>query len=71
VDIGKQIGKRIAELRQEKGFSQEELADLADIHEDYIGKIERGERTPSLKRLITINKAFGLKLEDFFRDTDI
>jgi transcriptional regulator with XRE-family HTH domain len=48
-DINKDVGFRIRTLRQEKGFSQERLAELADLHRAYIGQIERGEKNIGLK----------------------
>ena len=47
-DINKDVGFRIRTLRQEKGFSQEKLAGLADLHRAYIGQIERGEKNIGL-----------------------
>ena len=48
-DILKQFGARVKELRLEKKWSQQELADEAGFHKNYIGMIERGERNISLK----------------------
>lgn len=59
--INVDFGKRVAELRRERGLSQEELAFRCDIHRTYIGFIERGEKSPTLN---TINKlAQGLDVE--------
>nr|WP_262895649.1 helix-turn-helix transcriptional regulator [Marivirga atlantica] len=67
VDLSKKIGQRIIELRKSKGLSQEQLAALAEVHEDYIGKIERGERTPSIKKIFTLTVALEITLEEFFK----
>ena len=56
-DIRKEFGKRLRKLRVEKGFTQEELADMAGMHFTYIGQIERGLRNPSLVNLHKIAKA--------------
>ena len=42
------IGKRIAEERQKRNLSQEYLAEIANLHRNYIGYIERGENGPLL-----------------------
>lgn len=40
------LGKKIAEYRKEKGFSQEEVGFLIRSARNYIGCIERGEKSP-------------------------
>ncbi len=41
-------------------LSQEELADLANIHRTYIGGIERGERNPTLTMIVRLASALGV-----------
>ena len=52
----------LRELRQEKGLSQEELADKAGLHRTYISQIERGLKSPSLRSLDQIADALGVSL---------
>lgn len=53
------FGKRVRELRLRLGISQEKLAEWADLHRNYVGGVERGERNVSL---INITKlARGLR----------
>jgi cytoskeletal protein RodZ len=40
-DIVKDVGFRIRELREDRGLSQEKLAERADLHRAYVGQIER------------------------------
>ena len=49
-NLGYQIGKRLRELRQQKGLTQKALAGKikGKIDQSYIGKIERGEQLPSI-----------------------
>ena len=42
------LGKRVRELRKERGYSQEKLAELADIHENHVRRIEGGTANPEL-----------------------
>ncbi len=41
----------LREVRQEKGLSQEALADLAGLHRNYVSEVERGLKSPSLRTL--------------------
>jgi transcriptional regulator with XRE-family HTH domain len=61
-----QVGKRVRVLREEKGMSQEVLAEKSGLHRTYIGGVERGLRNPSLKSLHRIAKGLGVGLVDFF-----
>jgi transcriptional regulator with XRE-family HTH domain len=60
------FGKRVRQLRLEKGLSQEELAFRAGVHRTYLGGIERGERNPSLKNIAAIAQALDVALSDLF-----
>lgn len=51
------FGNKIRKLRKEKGISQEQLAIEAGIERSYMGAIERGERNPSLDKVVSIAKA--------------
>jgi len=54
-----------AVIRAERGDrSQEALADLADLHRNEVGKIERGEISPSIQVLAQISYALGLLLAE-------
>lgn len=62
------IIERLAIKRTQLDLSQEKLAELCNLHRNYIGYIERGEKRPSLETLIKIAKAMNMKLEDLFKD---
>jgi transcriptional regulator with XRE-family HTH domain len=59
-DIRIIFGKQLRKLREERGWTQEELADKAGMHFTYIGQIERGVRNPSLVNLEKIAKALRI-----------
>lgn len=48
MDIRLRLGTNLRRLRLEKGWSQEEFADRADIHRTYVSDIERGARNPTI-----------------------
>ena len=55
----KRIGRNVRAFREKRGWSQEQMAEMADVHDRTIGKIERGELNFSVIILIKICKAFG------------
>ncbi|RZK01567.1 MAG: XRE family transcriptional regulator [Flavobacterium sp.] len=66
-DILIQFGNRIRELRNEKQWSQETLADKTGFHRTYIGMIERGERNLSLRNVEILANSFGLSLSELLK----
>jgi len=60
------VGKRIRQFRQEMGFTIEELAFKAQLHPNYLGDIERGDRNPSLKNLNKIADGLGKPIVEIF-----
>jgi transcriptional regulator with XRE-family HTH domain len=49
-----------------KGLSQEELAHRADIHTAHLGRIERGEKNPTLETIEKIANALEITFEELF-----
>ena len=64
--VAKAVGRRIRELRKEEGWSQERLADEADVHRTYMWGIEQGRRNPSLRHLLLIADALDVPLTALF-----
>ena len=56
----KTVGQNIKKYRIEKGIKQEALAEMADLTPNYIGMLERGDKTPSLNTLVNIANALGI-----------
>jgi transcriptional regulator with XRE-family HTH domain len=66
VDVRKMFGAAVRARRLKLGFSQEKLAELADLDRTYIGGIERGERNPSLLNIAKVAKALDLTVMSLF-----
>jgi transcriptional regulator with XRE-family HTH domain len=64
----KTLGDSIRKHRDEIGMSQEKLAEKADLHPVYVGKVERGEQWISLHALLRVAKALGVKVSDLVAD---
>jgi transcriptional regulator with XRE-family HTH domain len=56
------VGKSIREKRKEKGLTQEDLAEKADVNPKFLGKVERAETNISLLTLAKICDALGISL---------
>jgi transcriptional regulator with XRE-family HTH domain len=54
------FGRRLCELREQAGLTQESLADAAGLHWTYVGQVERGERNLSYKNLLKLARGLGL-----------
>jgi len=67
MDVRERVALNLQRLRREKGLSQEELADLAHIHQTYLSGVERGKRNPTVTVLQRIAKALGADVEDLVR----
>lgn len=57
------LGDRIRIIRQTKRLTQEQLGERVDVTSAYIGQIERGERTPSIRCLKIIAKELDVSIE--------
>lgn len=53
------IGHHMKRLRAVRGLSAASLARELEVSRVYVGKLERGEKTPSLERLISIARALS------------
>ncbi|SHG51818.1 DNA-binding transcriptional regulator, XRE-family HTH domain [Fodinibius roseus] len=62
------FGDRVRQARVEKKLSQEDLANLADLHRTYIGMVERAERNITLINMNKIAQALDLKLIDLLKN---
>ena len=62
------VARNLKRLRREKGMSQEELADRAEINRNYVGMVERSENAATVDLLEKLAEALGAKPIDFFRE---
>lgn len=51
----------VRRLRNERGLSQEELAEAAGVHRTYVGMIERGEKNVTIYNIERIALALGVR----------
>jgi transcriptional regulator with XRE-family HTH domain len=57
----KAFGLTLRNLRLKRGVSQDALAHKTGYHRNYVGQLERGEKSPSLAAIFDFAEAFGMK----------
>jgi len=55
------FGMLVRKLRLQRGLSQEKLAELANLHRNYVGGVERGERNIALLNIVALARALRVK----------
>ena len=53
------FGQALREFRKERGLTQEELAFQSGYHPTYIGQLERGRKSPSLRAIMRLSSALN------------
>ena len=66
-DVKLRFGRRVRQLRKERGISQEAFAHQIDIDRSYFGSIERGERNVSLENICLIAHGLGVPPAELLR----
>lgn len=61
------FGKTLKKLREEFGYSQEELAKKAKLHRTYVSQLERDLKSPSLKTLQKLSAIFNMETSEMVR----
>ena len=64
--LGKVFGDRVRALRSSRGLTQVQLADLAQVSEEWVRRIERGEGSPSFDTIEALASALDAKPSDLF-----
>jgi len=68
--LQQRVGLRLRKLRERRGWSQEEFADICGLHRTYVGSVERGERNLTLNSLQTLAKALKVRMADILKGLD-
>jgi transcriptional regulator with XRE-family HTH domain len=70
VNPTKTFGANLRRLRQLRGFSQEKLAELSDLHRTYVGAVERGERNIALVNICNLASALKCDTAELLQGLD-
>ena len=64
------FSQNVRKARIAKGLSQEELAELAGLHRNYVGGVERGERNISVDNMEKIARALATTIPGLLQETE-
>ena len=65
--MGEAIHNRVKELRAERGWTQQQLAEAVGVSRQSINSIERDRYVPSLALALTFARVFGVPTDDLFQ----
>lgn len=68
MNIKEKFGKKVNQLRVQKGFSIEHLANISNVDRNYISDIEKGKRNVSIEITEKIITALNTDFAEFFND---
>ena len=63
-----EFNNKLYELRKQKGFSQEELANRLNVSRQTVSKWEVGDSTPDMEKLVAMSDLFGISLDKLVLD---
>lgn len=61
-----QIGKRVQQIRKEKGYTLRSLADESGFSQGFLSKIENSKKAPSIGTLMGLARTLNVRMADFF-----
>lgn len=70
MNIKEKFGFKVKELREQKGYSIEYLANISNVDRNYISDIEKGQRNVSIEIIEKIITALDIEFGAFFNDNN-
>lgn len=68
MDMRRLVGLNFVRLRRERGFTQEQFAEISGFTQQYVSDLERGRRNPTVVTLFHLATALGVKPVDLLAD---
>ena len=68
--VNGKIGKKIKDLRNLNGLTQQELADRTELTKGFISQLERGQVSPSVVTLLDLIECLGTTASEFFKEDE-
>ena len=70
MDMRKLVGRNVKRIRQEKGLTQEQLAEISGFSQQYLSGLEQGRRNPTVVNIYELANALGVSHMDLVRPTE-
>ena len=70
MDMRKLVGRNVKRIRQEKGLTQEQLAELSGFSQQYLSALEQGRRNPTIVSLYELATALGVSHMELVRSAE-
>jgi transcriptional regulator with XRE-family HTH domain len=70
MDMRKLVGWNVKRVRQERGLTQEQLAELSGFSQQYISGLEQGRRNPTIVSLYELAMALDISHMELVRPTE-
>ena len=67
MDMRKLVGRNVKRVRQEKGLTQEQLAEVSGFSQQYISGLEKGQRNPTVVTLYELSLALSVNYMDLLK----
>jgi transcriptional regulator with XRE-family HTH domain len=64
------LGAELTDRRAKAGISQQALGERLGYNHNYIGQIERGEKSPTLTALMALSDAFGVHVSELIKSAE-
>jgi transcriptional regulator with XRE-family HTH domain len=70
MDMRKLVGRNVKRIRQDRGLTQEELAECSGFSQQYISGLEQGRRNPTIVSIYELATALGVSHMELVRPTE-
>ena len=64
------FGRNVAKIRNDRGFSQDKLAEKANLDRTFVSGIERGVRNPGIKTVLRVARALNVSIADLCKGVE-
>ena len=70
MDMRALVGRNVRRIRQKKGLTQEQFAELSGFSQQYLSDLERGQRNPTVVTVFELATALGVSHIELVRPSN-